>query len=190
MPIPSFRAVEADVDIVRCLDKRVGKPWSAARAEDSAGLPERGEDILIPPARVSKLDDVAAAVVEVGQEGLEPSGGVSVTGRLLKQKTAHTFAQYISDHSKILDKRFRAFESFYVSDELAHLDGIDKAPPPRRSKPSPDICLCRPLIKRGIDFNRPEAPCIIGKPFGSGQCLWIKYPAPFPVKPARASYVE
>src|SRR4051812_3574509 len=59
MPIPPLRPVKADVDVVGGFDQLVRETRAARGAENRAGLAERIVHTLVPPAAVSKLNDVA-----------------------------------------------------------------------------------------------------------------------------------
>ena len=65
VPIPLARAVEADVNIIRCPNQFVGQFRTAACAKNSPGFAEGGENPLIPPAYVAEFHDIAPFMVKL-----------------------------------------------------------------------------------------------------------------------------
>ena len=174
MPVPTFRAVQPQVDIVGRPDKLVGKPRPAAGAEDYASLPKRRVYGLVPPAGVTELDYVAPCWIELADNGPQPGLRIAMAWWKLKKKAPHPVAEDIGDHAKILYKRFCAPEPLDVSDELADLDGINEASRARLANPRFNVCHSRPRIKGRVDLNRVEALSVMTKPFAGRQVIGIK----------------
>src|SRR6202007_528016 len=75
MTVPAFRAVQADIYLIRGSDEFIGKPRAAARAEDYASFAEGAVDIFIPPARMPELHNVAPRRVELADNRVQPRPG-------------------------------------------------------------------------------------------------------------------
>jgi hypothetical protein len=87
---------------------------------------ERGENFLVPPTGVTKLDHVASCWINLLQDAVQSARGVVVTRRELKKKAAHPLTEQISDKAEIANERLCADESFDMGDVLADFDRVDK----------------------------------------------------------------
>jgi hypothetical protein len=63
MAMPSLFPMEANIDIVRSFNQRIGQFWRTARAKNRSRLTKGGEDLFIPPARVAKFHYVGAHII-------------------------------------------------------------------------------------------------------------------------------
>src|SRR4029453_10482052 len=95
--IPSFGAVETDVDVRGGDNELVRQARPAAGAEDYAGLAECLIDPLVPPALVPELHDVPPPWVELGNNPVQPGARVLKAPRKLEQKTSHARSEKIGD---------------------------------------------------------------------------------------------
>src|SRR4051794_15970916 len=68
VPIPALGSMQADVNFIGCPDKPIGQAWSAAAAKDNSGLSKGPINLLIPPAGVPKLHNVAARGIDLAHD--------------------------------------------------------------------------------------------------------------------------
>ena len=118
--------MQADVNLVGGLDELIGQAWATAGAEDDTRLGEGAVNFFIPPTGVPEFHDVATGRSELANNIIEASLGVAIARRQLKQETAHSVAEDIRDHPKILYESCRALELLDVGDELADLNRINE----------------------------------------------------------------
>src|SRR6476619_3824381 len=108
--------MQADVNLVGGPDEFIGQARTAAGAEDDTCLAEGAVDIFIPPTGVPEFHDVATRGIELADNIFEAGFGVAIARRQLKQGTAHSVAEDIRDHPKILYESCRALELLDVGD--------------------------------------------------------------------------
>src|SRR5882757_8252612 len=156
VPIPTLRAMQADVNLVCGLDEFIGQAWAAAGAEDDTCLAEGAVNVFIPPTGVPEFHDVATSRIERADNIIEAGFGVVIARWQLKQETAHPVAEDIRDHAKILYESLRALELLDVGDELADLDRIDELFLAGLTAPGLNAGNGRPGVKRSVDFDGVE----------------------------------
>ena len=164
MPIPTLGAMQANVNLIGRLDELIGQAWAAAGAEDDTCLAEGAVDIFIPPTGVPEFHDVATRGIELADNIVEAGFGVAIARRQLKQKTAHSVAEGIRDHAKILYESCRALELLDVGDELADLDRIDELFLAGLTAPGLNAGNGRPRVKRSVDFDGVEVFQVMTEP--------------------------
>ena len=147
VPIPTLRAMQADVNFIGGLDELIGQ----ARA--AACLAEGAVNFFIPPTGVPEFHDVATGRIELANNIIEASLGVAIARRQLKQETAHSVAEDIRDHPKIFYECCRAFERLEVGDELADLNRINEHFLAGLTAPGLNARNGRPGVKRSVDFD-------------------------------------
>jgi hypothetical protein len=84
VPIPAFRAMQANIDFVRRSNEFIWQSRRAAGAEDNACLAKGVVDFLVPPAGVPEFDDVAPRRIELTYDVLEPYLGAAIARRQLR----------------------------------------------------------------------------------------------------------
>jgi hypothetical protein len=94
--------MQADVNFIGGLDELIGQARAAARAEDDTCLAEGAVNFFIPPTGVPEFHDVAPGGIELVDNIVEAGFGVAIARRQPKQETAHSVAEEIRDHPKIL----------------------------------------------------------------------------------------
>lgn len=67
MPIPLLDAMEADVNVVGCLDKLVRKAGPAARTKNCPRGPEGVVHRFIPPAPMPEFHNIAPTMIKLVQ---------------------------------------------------------------------------------------------------------------------------
>src|SRR3954470_9291849 len=109
--------MQAEVNFIGCAHKFIRQARPAAAAEDNSGGCEGPINLLVPPAGVPKLHDVAARGIELAHDRVQPRSRVAVARRQLEQQAAHPFSENIGDEAEIPNQRLGALEAFYMSDE-------------------------------------------------------------------------
>jgi len=156
VPIPALRAVKAYVDLVSGADKFVRKVGPATGAEDNPSLLEGGINLVVPPALVPELHNVAACWIELARDRIKAGFGVAKARRQLKEKAAHLLAENVGNDAKILDERLCALKPFHVRDELADLHRVNELHGPRLTFPGLNARHSRPGVEGRVDLNGVE----------------------------------
>jgi len=156
--------MQADVNLIGGLDELIGQAWAAAGAEDDTCLSEGAVNFFIPPTDVPEFHDVATGGIELADNIVEAGFGVAIARRQLKQETAHSVAEDIRDHPKILYESCRALELLDVGDELADLDRIDELFLAGLTAPGLNARNGRPGVKRSVDFDSVKFFQVMAEP--------------------------
>ena len=156
--------MQADVNFIGCPDKFIGQARPAAAAEDNSGRCKGAINFLVPPAGVPKLHNVAARGIELARDRVQPRPRVAVAGWQLEQQAAHPFSEDIGNHAKIPNQSLCALESFYMSNELTDLDGVNEVFLTRLPPPSLDVGNRRPGVKGCVDLDAIEVLQVVREP--------------------------
>lgn len=182
--------METDVNLGGGLDEGVWETGGAAGAEDGVGFAEGGVDGFVPPGAVAELEDVAAGVVELGEDVFQAGGGVVEAGGELEEEAAHAGAEEVGDVGEVLDEGFGVFEAAGVGDEFVDLDGVGEAVAAGLFEPGLNGGEGGPGIEGGVELDGFEVAEVVGEPLVGGEGLGIEAATPVPVEPAGAADVE
>ena len=88
VPIPTLRAMQADVNFIGSLDELIGQARAAARAEDDTCLAEGAVNFFIPPTGVPEFHDVATGRIELANNIIEASVGVAISSEATETRNS------------------------------------------------------------------------------------------------------